>query len=302
MNYHEFIMKCMEGIKPRLSDGEEIESYKTLKNNDIIYQGLLFKNSKTNASPIIYLEPYYELYQKGHSLECIIDHIWTAYHEVLPQKKIRLDYFHDFDKLKEHIFYMLINYEKNKNRLHNVPHVRFFDLAIVFYYQCYFEDLGEGTILIHNQHLNFWNITAAEVEKVAKINTPKLFPPMFCTLDQMLANLDTASDCYVQYKSPLYFLSNQEKTFGASAILYPEMLSTIGDFFQKSFYILPSSIHECLILPEDVTTAYFKVQLHNMIATINCTGLPKDEILSNYPLFYNYQTKTLRQITEEELR
>ena len=27
MNYHEFIMKCMEGIKPRLSDGEEIERF-----------------------------------------------------------------------------------------------------------------------------------------------------------------------------------------------------------------------------------------------------------------------------------
>lgn len=65
----------------------------------------------------------------------------------------------------------LINYEKNKELLEKVPHVRVPDLAVVFMavLKSEYND-GFATILIHNSHLDFWNMTTEDLYELAKAN------------------------------------------------------------------------------------------------------------------------------------
>lgn len=300
MNYHEFIKKIEEMIIPKLSEGEKIEVTSTIKNNNTLYRGILFQNTKTNLCTIIYLEPFFVSYQEGNSLECIVDEILAEIQTHHPQSDFDISSFVDFDKAKEHIFYKLINYEMNKSQLYDVPHIRFFDLAIVFCFLHSSEELGIGTILIHDHHLDMWNVTAKKVADIAKSNTPKLLPPMFCELKDLLAPELTYFDFDDEAPIHFYFLGNQKKISGASAILYSGMLSSIAQKLQQDFFIIPCSIHECLILSKQDAGDYSAEDMHNLIRNMNQTELSKDEILSDYPFFYDYKANTLTQLTSFE--
>ena len=77
----------------------------------------------------------------------------------------------------------LIHYERNKELLGKVPHIRFLDLAIVFYCLISMDfTTGNATILIHHSHLKNWNITTTELFQIAKDNTQKIFAGKNCMI------------------------------------------------------------------------------------------------------------------------
>ncbi|MBR2037010.1 MAG: hypothetical protein IKA09_04710 [Lachnospiraceae bacterium] len=297
MNYQEFINKMEEMIKSKLSEGEKVEATTVSKNNNTILHGLLFKNLNSNLCTVIYLELFYELYLEGISFECIADQLWEELQENHPKGNLDMSFFCDFEKVKEHIIYRLINYEMNKDRLRDTPHIRFFDLAIVFYYVLSTPELAEGIIMIQNHYLDMWNITASKLADIAKRNTPKLLPPMFCEIKDVLEPLPPYINFDFENATRFYVLCNEKKLHGAAVILYPEVLPSIAKKLQQDLYIIPSSIHECLIFGKQDAKDYTAEFLHNITKKINRSEIPADEILSDYPFFYDYKANTLTQLT-----
>ena len=64
-------------------------------------------------------------------------------------------------------------------------------------------------------------------------------------------------------------------------------MAKIGDEFGDDYYLIPSSIHEVILIQKrdlgDVS------ELNNMIREVNLTQLSHDEILSNH--YYTYVRK-----------
>lgn len=50
-----------------------------------------------------------------------------------------------------------------------------------------------------------------------------------------------------------YVLTNSSKINGAAVVLYPQCLQHIGENIGGNYYLLPSSIHEMIIMPENAT-------------------------------------------------
>ena len=67
-----------------------------------------------------------------------------------------MDFFKDFEKVKDRIVYRLIHAGRNKELLDEIPHIPFWDLAICFSYSFWSEELGDGMILIRNEHMESW--------------------------------------------------------------------------------------------------------------------------------------------------
>ena len=86
----------------------------------------------------------------------------------------------------------------------------------------------------------------------------------------------------------LYVLSNEKRCQGAAAILYPGILAEAARRLKGSFYILPSSIHEVILLPDDGRGN--GDGLHEMIADINQSQLREEEVLSDYAYRYDAAT------------
>jgi len=92
----------------------------------------------------------------------------------------------------------------------------------------------------------------------------------------------------------LYVLTNYKLYNGAAMIVHDE----IGNLLQMDYYILPSTVHELLVYPDNGVISI--TQLQEMVKSVNATDvLPKDR-LSDKVLFYNQQERRLELATERE--
>ena len=76
----------------------------------------------------------------------------------------------------------------------------------------------------------------------------------------------------------LYVLSNEDSFFGAAALFYPGMLERLTILMGGAFYVLPSSIHEVLLLPVTDGDAQ---KLADIIKTANRTVTDSDVFLAD---------------------
>lgn len=302
MNYQEFldeILKIMKEMYPKCT----VEIVDVTKNNNVSLKGLIIRAEDTNVVPTIYMDTFYKLYKWNWRMEDIALKIKETYEQGLPKNKLDMSFFKNFELVKNKIVYRLINAEQNAGLLQNIPHIRFWDLAICFSYLFHSEELGNGTILIHNSHMEMWQVENADLMKMAEINTPKLLPVQFGEMKDELKELGASMDCDLDMLEPgcMYILTNKQKIHGSAVILYPKVLSDIAAKLKRDFFILPSSLHEVLILPvrEDEPLKEQMRSTCSMVSEVNMTQLTPDEILTNNPFYYCYKESELRQLNPE---
>lgn len=194
----------------------------------------------------------------------------------------------DYREARERLVYRLIQTRRNERLLRQIPHVPYLDLSIVF--ELYWKQEGQYcSCLVYNSHLEQWGVTPEEVERQARENTPIRLPAVFDSLEQMLLPMMGGLR---QEPSGLSVLSNREGFHGAAAILYPGELKRAADQLQNDLVVLPSSIHEVLLLPDDPGQDYG--MLTRLVQEINRNEVEQEEWLSDHP--YRYLRKEDRLV------
>lgn len=284
MDYQNFKRKFMELLQERFEQEVEVSFEQIPKNNGILRDAVLIRRKDENAAPIIYIQEYYEFWQRGISLEHLVERILWNFEECEPQVQITRETFSDYEKLKTHIFFKIVNYERNREQLKKIPHRRFLDLAMIFYYQVD-EGMCPATITIENNHLAIWGISGEELEKNARKYTCLSKPAEFLTMEQ-LAGIEETDDgeALGEDNFPMYVITNKQKQFGAGVILYPGVLQQAENFLGDHFYILPSSVHECILVPD--TGNYTQEELVDMVTDINDNHVDPREVLADQAYYY----------------
>lgn len=297
MTYEEFKLVIYNLIAGQLPAGTSVHLQKVRKNNGLELDGLTFSNGQSNISPTVFLNFYYEIQNHFPDLDAICKDILRTYEHNKSTENINVDFFTDYELVKGHLAFRIINYGKNKELLQTVPHIRYLDLAIVFYCLLQVSEKGNATILIHANHLKFWHVTADELYQQTCQNTPCLLPYEFHNMDVFLSEpsvssaLGTGNRLDSHPFCPMYILTNSRKLYGASCMLYPHLLEEISDKLCADLFILPSSIHEIIILPALCRSQ--ARELADMVADINQTELAIDEVLSNHIYYYSRSEQTL---------
>lgn len=295
MNYQEFKQHIISDIQTELGSDVKVAVQDIIKNNDTHHDGLTILSPRCNLSPTIYLNYYFDRYKKGHSLAEIQQEILTTYRNNCPGGSIDVSFFTNYDRVKSRIIFKLVNYDRNRELLKTVPHYRFLDLAIVFHCLLDSHATGNATILIHNQHLGFWHITPDDLYALALRNTPLLLKYELRDMTELLKELlcdDTSflpDELHSPY--PMYVLSNQNKQNGSICILYQDLLKNFSDRLGSDLYILPSSVHEVLLLPARDEMSY--QALSDMVKDVNSSQLSREEILSDHVYYYSRETHQL---------
>ena len=281
MNYREFKMSLFDCVQKNIGEGTRVTIESIPKNNGVLLEGMIFYDEEKNVTPIIYVEEFYEYWKKGIPMSQLVNKIIETCQECATQISVEDDFFMDYEEMKSHIYFKLINYEKNKELLQKIPHRRFLDLAMVFYYRM---DKVEpmATILIQNSHLQMWEISVEELQRNAYKYTCLYLPAFFMTMAQATQMED---EYEVDTDIPMYVLTNKEKQFGAGAILYPGVLAQAEVLLGDSFYILPSSVHECILISAETT--YNQKELAMMVEEINENHVDERDILSNRAYYYS---------------
>lgn len=294
MEYSEFIGYVVESFKKLMGNDYKIELKRIIKNNDYEMDALVILEGEAGVSPTIYLDYYFQEYKRGKPVGEIITDIYKAYNEHRIRGDIGPDYFSDFSKIKDSIAFKLVNRSTNKKFLGDIPYFEYLDLAIVFYFIINTNTIKNATALIRDKHLEIWDITKEELLEWAACNTPKLLKYNIASINDVIKEIisDESEDINTesenlehmgQLDTNMFVLTNQIKTNGAACILYEDLIKRIAMSVGKDIYIIPSSVHEVIIVPdEDIN----KDELNVMVRQVNSEEVEGYEILADHVYKY----------------
>lgn len=292
-------MICRE-VGRRLGEGVCVEVRDVRKNNGTILHGLLARKEGCNVAPTIYLDTYLEAYKQGIPFGAIVRRVLDAYQEDWGGESVDMGFFRSFEQVRDRICCRLIGRERNGALLEEIPHIEFLDLAVCFYY-AYRGGLGDGMIQINNSHMEMWGSNMMELLALSKRNTPRLFPWACCGIEEVLTETADGSDdadfrCILEAlceEVPMKILSNERRIQGAVCMLYPGVLKEMADRIGGDFFIIPSSVHEVILLPD--TDKGLNEALKQLIWEVNRTKVAPEEVLSD--ALYRYDRANGRVMT-----
>lgn len=330
MEYSEFLDDVKRCIEWNVEEGFDVRINRIIKNNSVELDGVVFFKDGDHISPNIYLNSYFDRYQNGESVEAIANEIIKVYFNAMhDQGKENYDLQFSFESMSASIIFRLVNFTKNRKLLEELPHIRFLDLAITFHCLVRQDENGIGTVRITTEHMNSWNTSVKELMRLAAVNTPKFFPLRIRTMNEVIREIlkKDMSEMFARYEYPfnensfnqeldceecredpmeeaisrmlsesseneipMYIMTNSNGINGASAILYQDVLKDFAVEKESDFYILPSSIHEIILIPYQEKLN--PDTLSDMVQDVNQSQVPVEEILSGKVYLYRRATNS----------
>jgi len=304
MHYSVFCNNVKENVQTNLGIEYNVNIIKVDKLNGLILQSMVIHKDQETISPNIYMEQYYEKYQSGESIESLAALIIFDYFRADKQSKISVPNLTEFDSVKDKLFFKLINFNKNQELLKSIPHIKWLDLAIIFSILLKKDSDGIGSCHVKNELISSWEVDLDCIFEHAKENTPILFGSSVRSMDEIIrgmisqdfikgevpSNVDDMFDLLlprdnnIENPNKMYVASNTVGINGASWLLYKNELHTFSSFLQMDLYILPSSIHEIILIPSNKGISNH--ELLNMVKEVNCSQVPVNEVLSDNVYFY----------------
>lgn len=306
MVYKNFLETVKNSLQDHLGSEFTLTVHTIKKNNGLSLDGLCIEKKGEKTAPTIYLSPFYEAFQSGRHLPDILTDILDLYQSSQLPEDFHFEELSSFQQAKNQIIYRLINESANQELLEDVPHIscRNLDLCLVFYLTFQKSEDLFLTSLIHTRQLKKWNLSTEELYLAAKANTPRLFPARIRSLPEVMKEITKAAaseeldnqslDEFFDSASlspPIYVLTNPMGTNGAACLFYEGILKDFAACCGRDLIILPSSIHEVLIIPysQDISIE----ELAETVFSINLEEVPKEDRLSNHIYFYSKDSENL---------
>ena len=228
MRNFEEIKTKVELIMKRIIEEATVELSEIVKNNSVTRHAIIIRQPNNNVAPTIYVD---DMEGDENKIANDVVKYYLSIKDNVPSFDV--SDFIDFDKVKSKIVYLLVNLNNNGKVLKDVPYRKHNDLAII--YKVLIDntsDVSIATARITNDLMSKWGVTENDLYELATENTPRLMPEKFDNMVKILADmmgipLKTAME--MQGDMPMYVLSNEQKQFGATAIIYPDTLNKIAD-------------------------------------------------------------------------
>lgn len=312
MNYEEFKEKVQNEIEdylPEMFRGRfEMKNHEVFKTNRKL-DSINFTEHNSNIGPNIYVNYLYEKYMDIGNFDVTMNiavNILIESVENLNNQHLEENIVSNIDRemILNNVTYRLINKAQNAEMLAGSPSRSFLDLAIVYYVVVHIGEDGVGAIRITNTQAKEFNLSEKEIFEAAASNTPKMFPAKVSGMLDALRGLGMPSDVlfdnddiYIPDENILV-VSNTLGINGAAVTLYPEVLEGISNKIGDKFFILPSSIHEVLVVKDDGNRSIKELQ--DMVCEVNTGCVTLGERLSNNVYQYNNIEQRLYLMTHSD--
>ena len=250
-------------------EGRVVE--KNMPDGSVRY-GVSIKRPEENISPTIYVESFYN--------DCLtVEDAATKIIQIYEDTKVDMPdvgFMTDFEKVKDMLTVRLLPSTFKTEIFRSAKRYGFDDLILVPYI-----DLGDilgkgqgGSVLVRQQLISGWGVTKKEVIDTAIKNT-KSEKAFVQSLNSFMTEM-TGMEMDEIPGGPV-IITNEKKTYGASAIL--GQLTKLKKANDGGFFVLPSSIHEVLVLPK---MGNDKESLDAMVREVNMTQVSPEEQLANH--------------------
>lgn len=290
MLYEEFIADVRKALYERM-DNVTVMEEEMLKNNGLHYPTLLVKENDDKVGVNFYPEALFLQYSRNEiTLSEVVDQIIDSYKTKKLDFKIDTEAINNYDLMKCYIKGRLINTKKNPELLATLPHREFLDLSIIYTIELRPTIEHEiGYIKISNALMEAWSVDEETLYQQMMENMRILKDGTIKSMATVMEELVCLEPMLLPSVFPLYVVSNHTKIFGAIEILNKEVLEKASTMLGGDFYIIPSSLHECLLIPSH-GNAEDANHFRSMIQEVNDSHVSNEDILS-YNL-YQFRQET----------
>ena len=312
MNFDEFTNLMRERIRDYLPEeyaDAEVQVTETRKLNHT-YTALIVKREGQSIAASVDLDMLYDMLD-DMSIEEVLEQaadLAQRQPEGLDVKEIE-----DYEKAKERFFIRVSSAEENKELLAEVPHKEILGLAVTCHVLVGMEEAEMGSTMVTNALLDKYGVTTDQLFEDAFINSQVLLPPSIEPMETMLgrmmglgmemeapATLEAQLEDLDLENMGMAVLTNRQAVNGAAVIFYPDLMEKIGDSQQVNFFILPSSTHEVILVPDNGTMAL--KDLEDMVRSINASEVSPKDRLSDTVLHYDHKEHLLEKGSDYEKR
>lgn len=274
-----------------------------------------------DISPVIYIDSLYEAYRIGSlGLNEIASIIASEYFKYLEPPFKNLSDIMDFEIARKRLAFRVVNTELNAEFLNSVPHISVLDLSLVFYYLINDDSGSLSYCTVTYRLMNKWDLSLEKLYNTAVKNAARLLPLSLSSLDEAVCRIidpkaadkqDIDQDCSAsvsvsisspesncdynscpetgQTKKPCsaaaFVLTNTADTHGSAVIFYKGVPEKCYDLIGESYFILPSSIHELILVRESMVRD--PMELAKIVRSVNRSSVSRNEFLSDNVYHYS---------------
>ncbi len=315
MTFQTFTEKVQLALQDYYGGNTEITIQRVLKNNGMEMIGAAIFRENSNVAATIYLEHFFEEYKNGVTFAETVRQI-ISIEENSRRKQMDVTFLFEYEQARKHLACRLVNRKENRELLETVPNRDVVGLALICHCVSVGDEYGCAGMLVNRDHLRMWEIDEETLFRDALLNMPGILPVQRFSMREFIRDsmrdmveakmqemkemgecepegetweqmIDRITDILIEKREgirKMMVLTNCHKFFGAAVLVYPGLLERLAGEFAESFYVLPSSVHEVILLSKD--TGESPEYLRTLVNHVNMTHVAKEEILSNEVYFY----------------
>lgn len=286
MEFEEFIEEMKEKLQELLGSGYCLERQEILGINSVVKHSLAVSGREKMICPCVDMGQCYRAYQAGTGLDELAGWVLEACKKEFPVKKKDVSGFMEWDFIKRHIFARLINTGKNEALLAELPYRNYLDLSLVYYVRIKGE-AEDGAIQIHREHMEHWGVDEETLYRQAWKNLHGTEDAVVENMGDILRMCCSIEDSWRMDGMPneVYVLGSRNRAYGAVHMFSRETLHSASILIGGDFWILPSSIHEVILIPAGQEEDEAR-DLAGIVGEVNDTHVRQNEILSYHVYRY----------------
>ncbi len=307
LSYEEFKEELLKQTKEKLParyQDAEVEFVNVPKNNDRVLEGIAVRPQDKNSGAVFYCHDVYADYIKNDSFEKTFS-VYMAklvhYMEHLPE--IDAENYLDWENVKDKIVPALISMRKNCENIEQLVHkpVEGTDLAVVYRIMQETE-VSRGSIKISKELMEKWGVDQNRIHGRAFHNMNTILTPQIVELGPETER-GGAPEAYAKLpehmdKENMYVFTNEERFYGAASIMAVGVLPEIAERLQCSFYLLPLTVDDMMIVPQTEDESVEALQ--RIVLGYNICAPTEETMLSDQVYFYDSGKRELSMATDPE--
>lgn len=291
LDFDVFLEEIIKRIQRKLGEGYRVEAVDLAGLNGTVRHSLLVARHGADVRPYINVDGYYQEYVRGMSMDRAVGRIMERALENANINERVKPYLLDWDFVKGRLRGKLINTEKNRAFLQNVPGREYLDLSLV--YNIHLTEVADGEdhlVQISNEQLLLWDVDENTLHKELMKSMGGVEHALFADLSRFLAPFSKPVCKEREKNFVTYILGNKDCGYGAVQMCNRKALKEIAEYVGGDFWILPGSVHELIVVPCSLGQENHIEELAQLVREANDGMVPPEQILSYHVYRYGRET------------
>lgn len=278
----------LEGISMKLT---------TVESPDGMTDRLMVSVDDSKMSMAFRLKEIYQSVEDGedidHAVYKMVNTIEDNISFVKEKEQDVKSFISDYEKVKDNTYLRLI--PGDSPILKSTPHRMIEDMALVVnvHLDSFSDEHGKSCVVVTKPLMEMYGIDEAQLfadaEKNSLANEPIVFKPLLDMVKDLISKDEIPNPEDVGIVT--YIATNTSGFQGAAVAGYPDFCEKAAEAIGGSFYMLPSSVHEFILIKDDGTPK--AKDLNRMIKNVNETVLEPRDVLSAQCYHYDAKAKVL---------